>query len=290
MLGPREVSRESHESDPARPMLALDGDWQLTYANPGAQRILEASREEVEGREIWSLVPEEVRSLYRSILEEARQRGEAVEDEVGCPGGQGGFRVEAFPVGDGLAVHLEELTGTIDRERELATRERFLWHAFTTITDAETSLPSQVSTLLGVVQEILDTNVAALARVDADLGTRRVLAASAEAGLGDRLVPAVGEDEPLNGHPLCEDVIRTGRTFSSADLRHHAPELATREEVEAYVGTPVRVDGRTFGTLASYTTEPRREAFADWQVAYVDLFADWIGARIEREGGWPERA
>lgn len=288
MLGQREVARRSQAAGPARPVFALDDDWKLTYANPGAKSILETSREDVEGYEIWPLVPDGVRSSYRSILEEARERGEAVEDEVGCTRGRGAFRVEAFPVGDGLAVHLEDLGGRIGQQREFDARERSLWRAFTIIADAEASLPAQVGALLGLVRRIFGTEVAALARVEEGRGVRRVLAADTKAGIGDRWMPTVGEDEALSGHPLCEDVIRIGRTFSSADLRHHAPELAAREDVEAYVGTPVRVDGRGYGTLAAYTIEPRQDAFQDWQVAYVDLFADWIGMQIAREGGWPK--
>lgn len=53
--------------------------------------------------------------------------------------------------------------------------------------------------------------------------------------------------------------------------------------LQCYIGAPVHVDGRLFGTLCFSGEEPREEVFDDNAKRFVRLLAKWVGYELERE-------
>jgi len=53
--------------------------------------------------------------------------------------------------------------------------------------------------------------------------------------------------------------------------------------LESYIGAPLWVNGRAYGTLCFYSTEPRRAPFTDGDLEFVRLMAQWAGGELTRE-------
>lgn len=54
-------------------------------------------------------------------------------------------------------------------------------------------------------------------------------------------------------------------------------------KLESYIGAPVKVQGRTFGTLNFSSPEPRFQPFAPCDHDLIELFAQWIGNELTRQ-------
>lgn len=71
---------------------------------------------------------------------------------------------------------------------------------------------------------------------------------------------------------------------------HHAGESEwsrhpayDRLRLEAYLGAPVHVHGKVYGTLNFSSRTPRREPFSDHELARMRLMAQWVGYELSRE-------
>ncbi|GEM_PF-1757078 len=52
---------------------------------------------------------------------------------------------------------------------------------------------------------------------------------------------------------------------------------------ESYIGVPLRIDGKVFGTLNFASTHPRKEPFTTADKDFIRLMGRWIGTMIERK-------
>ncbi len=88
-------------------------------------------------------------------------------------------------------------------------------------------------------------------------------------------------------HTYCSVVANTGVTTAyhsvgaHAELRHHP--AYTDLQLRAYLGAPVMVGGRLYGTLNFSDTEARPEPFGEREIQIVESMAALIGRFIERE-------
>lgn len=153
----------------------------------------------------------------------------------------------------------------------LRERERALRRALEIVT-GDMDFSRQLDALLELGSETLGTDYATLSRVDADAGQyvfERV-AVPPDADLEP------GEVTPLETLPNCARVVETEETLVLADVSVQAPELSDPTwDVRCYLGAPVTVDGAVHGTFCFFDTAPRSEAFADWEVEFVETLAAW---------------
>lgn len=70
----------------------------------------------------------------------------------------------------------------------------------------------------------------------------------------------------------------------------HAGESPYRDDIardttdlQCYIGTPIIVDGESYGTLCYSGTEPRDTAFTEDEKRFVRLLGRWIGYEMERQ-------
>ena len=103
----------------------LDRAWCITHWNPSAERMLERSRAEIVGREIWEVFPDLRGTAFHQALEEAMADGHlrVVEDRV--PNGRAWYCVTAVPSGRGLNVFFSDVTGRRQLEHDLLASEAF---------------------------------------------------------------------------------------------------------------------------------------------------------------------
>ena len=81
---------------------------------------------------------------------------------------------------------------------------------------------------------------------------------------------------------FCDAVIREGRTVTYADADEEAPShpACVTRGLRAFIGTPVLVDGVTFGTLNFVSPEPRPDGFSHVERDLIEVMAQAVGRRI----------
>jgi two-component system cell cycle sensor histidine kinase/response regulator CckA len=103
-------------------LIFLDHQWHLTYLNPRAEQILNASAEEILGEVVWDVFPAAAASefsiAYRQALSE--NRTVSVRDFYAPLGIW--LEATAYPTGEGLAVYLRDVTEAEAVRRELLAR------------------------------------------------------------------------------------------------------------------------------------------------------------------------
>jgi PAS domain S-box-containing protein len=100
---------------------ALDREWRFTYLNGQAERVLQRTREELLGNNVWEEFPEAVNSTLYEKYHEAVATGNSVHFEEFYLPLDAWIEVHAYPSEDGLSVYFQIIT---ERKRaEEALRE-----------------------------------------------------------------------------------------------------------------------------------------------------------------------
>jgi PAS domain S-box-containing protein len=105
---------------------SLDREWQFTFLNGEAEKLLGRSRDELLGKGIWQEFSEAVGSPFEQEYRRAVDTGEPASFEAYYPPLDAWFEVRAWPSPDGLSVYFHDVTGRrrAQEEREQAVAER----------------------------------------------------------------------------------------------------------------------------------------------------------------------
>ena len=101
----------------------LDREWRITHWNPAAERMLERSRAEVVGQELWEVFPELRGSSFHRAFEEALADGHLRVLEDRAPRGGAWYSVTAVPSARGLNVFFTDVTGRRQLEHDFLVAE-----------------------------------------------------------------------------------------------------------------------------------------------------------------------
>ncbi len=96
----------------------LDRDWRITHWNPAAERMLDRSRAEVLGRELWDVFPELRGTAFHRAFDAALADGYLRVIEERAPRGRSWYAVTAVPSPPGLFVYFSNITGRRQLEQE----------------------------------------------------------------------------------------------------------------------------------------------------------------------------
>ncbi len=106
--------------------LCLDSQWQFTYLNSEAQRILRRKATELIGKILWHEFPESVDSIVHFQYHKAIEKGVAVHFEMFYPPLEVWLEIHAYPSPDGLAVYFRDITRHKQAKAELhESHERY---------------------------------------------------------------------------------------------------------------------------------------------------------------------
>ena len=103
---------------------AVDRQWRLTLFNDFCEQFFGVSRDQVLGRVLWDVMPNVAGSMSDREFRRAMDRQEPVEFEGGSaarPDRELRWRI--FPVSEGLAVSIEDVTERRRAERALRENE-----------------------------------------------------------------------------------------------------------------------------------------------------------------------
>ncbi|MBP7948299.1 MAG: response regulator [Verrucomicrobiales bacterium] len=106
----------------ADPLLALDGNWRITYLNPQAAAILDGRREQFLGQEFWQCVEPSVHRNYYHEFSQALTRREPRSFVLELDAARQWHEVQLYPFGNGLLALLRDVTS----KKEAEERERKL--------------------------------------------------------------------------------------------------------------------------------------------------------------------
>ena len=102
---------------------ALNDDWNITYINKQAAKLLRKSRVELLGQNLWVTFPEAIGSTFQKQYEKAVQNHIAVQFEEFYPPLNTWFEVHAYPSQDGLSIYFRDITERKKYEKELFIKE-----------------------------------------------------------------------------------------------------------------------------------------------------------------------
>ncbi|MBV0926010.1 GAF domain-containing protein [Halomicroarcula limicola] len=264
-------------------VVGLDERWQVTYCNRYAVEVLQRTEDDLLGtdaREVLFGTPE---SSLQQALERARETREPRSFEAQFPSLDRWLAGRAYPMGTDLWLQFRDVSERARRRTRLQKREQAMNRAYDVIADPELSFDEQIDALLEVVRTAVGTDYATLSRVDKNANSYlfEAVATPADADL------EAGDTAPLD-ITNCERAVETEQTLVLNDVRNDASELADRAGnadwgISCYLGTPISVDGNSYGTFCFYDMEPRDETFSDWEVAFVEHLGNWVSAEIERQ-------
>lgn len=88
----------------------LDTAWRIIYMNPQAESILDRTREELLGKNLWDAFPEAVDTPFWTKSHEAADTQAIVEFEDFYPSMLKWFHVRVYPSEAGLAINFQDMT------------------------------------------------------------------------------------------------------------------------------------------------------------------------------------
>ena len=263
------------------PLFILDANWVITYLNAGAATILGKSHQALLGSNLWKLFPESVGGRFYVEYHRARDERAPVSIEHYYPALESWFEVKAYPTSDGrLTVHYRSITA---RKRAEELLKRQVRHAALRA-DVGLALSHQLEfadVLQACCQALVGHLGAAFARIWTLNHETRMLELQASAGLythldgGHARVP-VGKfkiglvAEELKPY-LTNDVIH--------DPRVGDRDWAAKNQLVAFAGYPLVVDGRCVGVVALFS----REAIAGDTLEAIGSAADAIAQGVVRK-------
>jgi hypothetical protein len=155
-------------------------------------------------------------------------------------------------------------------------RARCLGQASRIVATYDRPFETQLNGLLEVVRKGLSMEYGTLSYVDSE----RYVFEAVDSSSG-RI--EAGEIVPLEQAVNCQRVVETEQSLVVANIGREEPELVdTTWGISSYIGVPVFVDGRIYGTFCFYDTEPRSEAFSDWDLKFVELLSSWVSGQLEK--------
>ncbi|ADJ15082.1 bacterio-opsin activator domain-containing protein [Halalkalicoccus jeotgali] len=101
-------------------VLTLDSDTRVTYCNEQAATVFDASREELLGRVLWRVVPDEIGTTFQKRCERAVGTRESVTFEARRSDPERWLTARVHPSPEGATLHLQDNTAEKRYERTLA--------------------------------------------------------------------------------------------------------------------------------------------------------------------------
>ncbi|RLP75118.1 response regulator [Xanthobacter tagetidis] len=105
-------------------MYLLDRDWNFTYLNAEAERILGRTSAQLVGHSFWEAFPAASQTAILDNYVKARETGEPVEFELYYPDFKAWYAIRGFPHEKGLTSYLHDISLRVESERRLRQAQK----------------------------------------------------------------------------------------------------------------------------------------------------------------------
>ncbi|MEA5516893.1 GAF domain-containing protein [Nodularia sp. UHCC 0506] len=260
---------------------ALDQDWRFTYINSQAAKLLEKSKNQLLGQNIWKALPAMVETKFYCEYHRAIAQQVSVEFEEFYPPLKGWFSVHAYPSRDGLSVYFQDITENQQEELSRQNQRSQLFAEITLKIRESLQLDEILQTTVNEVQKFLQADRVLLFQVWAD-GSGTVVQEAVLPGW-----PVVlGQDilDPCFQEQGYVEKYRLGRVaaivdIEQADIQDCYREFLQNLGVKANLVVPILVRGNLWGLLIAHQCATPRQ----WNSFELDLLqqiANQIGIAI----------
>ena len=106
--------------------VALDNEWRFTYINQQAELLLQRTRKELLGKNMWEEFPVSLISRFHKQYHYALSAQVSVEFEEFYPPLNTWFSVHAYPSKEGLSIYFQDITKRKTYEENLQWKEALL--------------------------------------------------------------------------------------------------------------------------------------------------------------------
>lgn len=226
--------------------ISLDHEWRFTYINARAEQLLQRTRGELLGRDVWEAFPEARGSTFEEQYRRVVATGQPVTFEERYGPLASWFEVRAYPDPTGIAVYFRD----IDDRRERQHREQRAHEAAAALLDlaptlrAELDADGAAAAVCTVGTQVFSCTRASLWHIE--VGTATLVAQHGGRPLELGTVVAVAEFVGL------VDALATNQPLFLADAQAVESsverDLARRKGVRSVVHAPIPL-GPTSGTL-----------------------------------------
>ena len=154
----------------------LDRNWEFTYVNNEAERLLKSTEEELLGRILWEAYPEAVGTTFEEEYRRAMDDQEAVSFEEYYPPLDTWFAVRVYPSESGLSVYFRDVSRRKRYETHLAALNELAQEMMDGDTEA-----SVAETAISGAERLLDMSVVAVFLLEEETGELRPAAYTTDA-------------------------------------------------------------------------------------------------------------
>lgn len=208
---------------------AVDRDWNFTYVNAEAARLLERNRDAILGKSLWTTFPLINGSVFEKNFRQVMKAEAAMEFEALKSDGKSWFEVHAYASGGGISVFFRDIT-----ERKRAEDERLT----TSKLESLGTLAGGIAHDLNNILTVISGNIG-LAQLDAPSHSGNLLSFLAKAGqaaqhaarLSSQLLTFSKGGAPLKKISSVADLLQHAAEFSL-----HGSKLRAAIEIEDHLG------------------------------------------------------
>ena len=258
---------------------AFDTDWQITFVNDRAAKLLEHTPEELLGASIWDVMPNTDESAVGAQLHEAMSTGAPTRFDQYIEKFDRWFDVRIYPDKAGATAWFDDITGKRSRREEPAECHNEALEAFQEIaTDDDRALDERIDSVLELGCAYLGLDIGILSAVDdTEYTVEQVVASDNSIQSGARF----DLGETFCDHVVDSEELVAVTDAGNSDLADHP--AYEKQGLRSYIGTPVVVDGERYGTLNFSQAAAREQPFTESDRTLVRLFAQWVGKELSRQ-------
>lgn len=276
-------------------VLTVDVNGSILTANHQALEILDISEQLALGESVGMLLPLRERPKAKMLLESSFDSFERQDPQIFEADSEtrGTCFIEviltplAYRTGQkGAMLILQDVTKRVLAERERQRVEedqrlhlRVLRSFYEISSNLELRLKEKLQLLLSLGSEQFGMPIAVLSRIDGkkyyihDSITQH---SSFAPHTTKKLKQTFCNEAILNSEPLAFENASATKKWSG----HYSCKA---DNIEAYMGVRIIVEGSLYGTLSFASEEPRRVPFRLADLEVLKLMAQWVGSELQRE-------
>jgi len=261
---------------------ALDKAWRFTYINRQAELLLQRSREDLLGQNLWNEFPEAVGSTFYREYHRAVAQHVSVEFEAFYPPLDAWFSVHAYPSEAGLSVYFQDITTRKWAEEELQ-RQHLRSQLFAEITlkiRQSLDIEEVLQTTVTEVQKILQADRVLLFQLGPD-GFGKVVNEAVVPGWPSIITQGIIDDcfgsEYLQRYH--QGRVYTINALDTAQVHPCLREFLQQFGVKAKLVVPILLQDKLWGLLIAHQCSRARQ-WNSFEIALLQQLANQVGIAL----------